>query len=139
MDTKQRMLSRVPLFKNLGTRELDELAMNSEEMDVHAGRVLARQGEAGQEFFVIVDGRIGIDRNGTHLRDLEAGDYFGEMALLSKGPRTASATALADSRLVVLTRQQFLSLMTTQPSIQECVLECVGERLARLELETATH
>ena len=139
MDTKQAMLSRVPLFANLGSRDLDELAMNSEEIDVSAGRTLARQGEAGQEFFVIVDGRVGIDRDGTHLRDLEAGDYFGELALLSSNPRTASATALSDSRLVVLTRQQFLSLMSAQPAIQECVLECVGERLARLEQDSATH
>jgi CRP/FNR family cyclic AMP-dependent transcriptional regulator len=135
MDQKQAMLSKVPLFAGLRPGDLDELAMNSEEVDVAAGRVLAHEGEPGEEFFAIVNGQVGIDRGGAHVRDLGPGDYFGEMALLSKGPRTASATALTDARLVVLTRAQFLSLLAIHPAIQEAVLDVCGQRLAKYETD----
>jgi CRP-like cAMP-binding protein len=137
MDQKQTMLANVPLFAQVHGDDLAQLAMNCDEIDVTAGRVLATEGESGQEFFVIVDGTIGIDRGGQHLRDLGAGDYFGELALLTKGPRTATATALTDSRLIVLTRQQFLSLLAAQPRIQDCVLSVVGDRLTKLEPEAS--
>lgn len=133
MDPKQSMLAKVPLFAGLKERDLAELARNCDEIDVQTGRALAQEGRDGQEFFVLVDGRVGIDRAGAHLRDLGPGDFFGELALLSKGPRTATATALTDCRLMVLTRQQFNSLLLLHPPIQEAVLEAVAERLARLE------
>jgi CRP/FNR family transcriptional regulator, cyclic AMP receptor protein len=133
MDQKQAMLSKVPLFAGLRPSDLDELAMNSEEVDVATGRVLANEGEPGEEFFAIVSGRVGIDRGGSHVRDLGPGDYFGEMALLMKGPRTASATALTETRLVVLTRAQFLSLLAIHPAIQEAVLDVCGQRLSKHE------
>jgi len=137
MDQKQTMLASVPLFAEVHGDDLAQLAMNCDEVDVRAGRVLATEGESGQEFFVIVDGTVRIDRDGKHLRDLGPGDYFGELALLSKGPRTATATAATDSRLIVLTRQQFLSLLATQPTIQDCVLSVVGDRLAKLETQAS--
>jgi CRP/FNR family cyclic AMP-dependent transcriptional regulator len=133
MDQKESMLAKVPLFSAMKGRELAELARNCDEIDVQTGRVLAQEGKSGQEFFVLIDGRVGIDRGGAHLRDLGPGDFFGELALLSQGPRTATATALTDSRLLVLTRQQFNSLLVLHPPIQEAVLESVAERLARLE------
>jgi CRP-like cAMP-binding protein len=133
MDTKQAMLSSVPLFAGLRGNDLAELAMNCEDVNVPAGRELAREGQPGQEFFVIVDGTVRIERGGTLVRDLGPGDYFGELALLTKGPRTATATAVGACRLVVLTRPEFLSLIRAQPAIGEAILEAVGERLARLE------
>ena len=137
MDQKQTMLASVPLFADVHGDDLAQLAMNCDEVDVTAGRVLATEGESGQEFFVIVDGTVRIDRGGRHLRDLGPGDYFGELALLTKGPRTATATTVTDSRLFVLTRQQFLSLLATHPSIQDCVLNVVGDRLVKLEPEAS--
>ena len=133
MDQKQATLAKVPLFSGLRPTDLDELAMNCEEIDVSAGRELAREGEPGQEFFAIVSGQVAIDRGGQHVRDLGPGDYFGELALLTKGPRTASATALTDCRLFVLTRAQFLSVLAIQPAIQEAVLEVCGQRLVQTE------
>jgi CRP/FNR family transcriptional regulator, cyclic AMP receptor protein len=137
MDPKQSMLAKVPLFAGLKERDLAELARNCDEIDVQTGRVLAHEGGSGQEFFVLIDGRVGIDRAGAHLRDLGPGEFFGELALLTSGPRTATATALTDSRLMVLTRQQFNSLLLLNPPIQEAVLQAVGERLARLESNEA--
>jgi CRP/FNR family cyclic AMP-dependent transcriptional regulator len=133
MDPKEAMLARVPLFAGLKHRDLEQLAMNCDEVDVPSGQVLAREGRSGQEFFVLVEGRVGIDRAGDHLRDLGPGDFFGELALLSSGPRTATATARTECRLLVLTRGQFHTLLTEYPAIQAAVLEAVADRLAALE------
>jgi CRP/FNR family cyclic AMP-dependent transcriptional regulator len=133
MDPKQAMLARVPLFAGCKPRDLDDLAMNCDEVDVPTGQVLTREGRPGQEFFVLAEGRVGIDRAGEHIRDLGPGDFFGELALLSGAPRTATATALTDCRLLVLTRPQFHTLLTDHPAIQAAVLEAVAERVAALE------
>jgi len=92
-DQKLELLKQTPLLAELGRRELEEVGRLVDEIDVAAGKVLMRQGETGREFFVLVDGSVGIDRDGTRVRALGPGDFFGEIALLSEGPRTATATA----------------------------------------------
>jgi CRP-like cAMP-binding protein len=95
--------------------------------------VLTEEGRSGQEFFVIIEGQVGIDRAGAHLRDLGPGDFLGELALLSKGPRTASATAITDCRLVVLSRGAFQTILGDHREIREAVLEAMADRVAALE------
>jgi CRP-like cAMP-binding protein len=136
-DQKLELLKRTPLLAELGRRELDEVGRLVDEVDVPAGRVLMREGETGSEFFVIVDGSIGIAREGKLLRTLGAGDFFGEVALLSEGPRTATATAEARSKLLVLGHREFHTLMSQYPSIQTSVLNCLATRLRGLEPEAA--
>ena len=133
MDQKQAMLAGVPLFAGLSRYDLGELAMQCDEVDVASGYVLAQEGRSGQEFFIIIEGTVGIDRAGAHLRDLGPGDFLGELALLSKGPRTASATALTDCRVVVLSRGPFQTLLGDHREIREAVLEAMADRLAALE------
>ena len=133
MDPKASMLARVPLLAGLKPGDLEEIARNCDEIDVQTGRVLAEEGKSGQEFFLLIEGRVGIDQAGARVRELGTGDFFGEMALLSSGRRSATATALTDSRLMVLTRQQFHSVLMLHPPIQVAVLETMAERLARLE------
>jgi CRP/FNR family cyclic AMP-dependent transcriptional regulator len=136
-DQKLELLKRTPLLAELGRRELEEVGRLADEVDVPAGRVLMREGDTGREFFVIVDGSVSIDREGTRLRTAEPGDFFGEVALLSEGPRTATATAETPSKLLVLGHREFHSLMTQFPSIQTCVLNCLATRLRHLEPEAA--
>jgi CRP-like cAMP-binding protein len=133
MDQKQAMLAKVPLFAGLTRHDLDQLAMHSDEVDVRSGYVLAREGRSGEEFFVIVEGQVEIVRAGVHLRTLGPGDFLGELALMSKGPRTATATATTDCRLVVLTHPQFHVLLEDHPSIAAAVLEAMADRLAAME------
>jgi CRP-like cAMP-binding protein len=136
-DQKLELLKQTPLLAELGRRELEEVGRLVDEIDVAAGKVLMRQGETGREFFVLVDGSVGIDRDGTRVRALGPGDFFGEIALLSEGPRTATATAETPTKLLVLGHREFHSLMTQYPSIQTSVLNCLASRLRGLEPEAA--
>ena len=137
MDQKLELLKQTPLLAELGRRELEEVGRLVDEIDVAAGKVLMRQGETGREFFVLVDGSVGIDRDGARVRDLGAGDFFGEIALLSEGPRTATATAETPTKLLVLGHREFHSLMSQYPSIQTSVLNALAARIRDLEPEAA--
>ena len=102
-----------------------------------AGKVLMREGDAGREFFVLVTGTVVIDRGGTRVRTLESGDFFGEIALLAEGPRTATATTEGPATLLVLGHREFHSLMDKYPAIRTCVLDALAKRIRNLEPEAA--
>ena len=102
-------------------------------MDLPAGRVVAKQGSYGAEFFVILSGTVSIERDGQHVADVSDGDFFGELALLANIPRVATATCATDCRLLVLGGREFNSLLAQFPSIQHAVLHAVAERMARVE------
>jgi CRP-like cAMP-binding protein len=133
-DDKATALGRTPLFKNLSRAELVELAKVTEDMEVKEGKVLAREGEIGQEFFVIVDGEVSVTKGGEEVRTLGPGDFFGEIALIWDSPRrTATVTAASPVRFFVLTRQAFRSLIDHHPDIEEKVLEVLEERVQTTE------
>ena len=133
MDQKLELLSKVPLLAGLDRRGLEEVGRLADEVDLPAGRVAARQGASADEFFVIVDGKVSIERDGEHLSDLGPGDFFGELALLGKVPRTATATCTTPCRLLVIGHREFHTLLSDFPTIQGAVLEAVAQRIARLE------
>jgi CRP/FNR family cyclic AMP-dependent transcriptional regulator len=132
-DEKLELLKRVPLLSGLGRREIEEVGRLAEEIDVPSGKVLMREGDTGREFFVLVNGTVGIDRGGTSIRTMEGGDFFGEIALLAEGPRTATATTESDAKLLVLGHREFHSLMDQFPAIRTCVLEALAARIRHLE------
>jgi len=134
-DQKLELLKSTPLLAELNRHELEEVGRLADEVDVPAGRVLMREGDSGQEFFVIIDGQVRIERGGNVLRTLGPGDFFGEVALLSEGPRTATATTETPAQMLVLAHREFHSLMSQFPSIQTSVLNCLATRLRRLEPE----
>lgn len=133
-DDKAAALGRAPLFKNLAGPELVELAKVTEDLEVDEGKVLAREGELGREFFVIVDGEVAVTKGGQELRRLGAGEFFGEIALIWESPRrTATVTAATPLRFFVLTRQAFRSLIDRHPDIEAKVLEAVEARVRATE------
>jgi CRP-like cAMP-binding protein len=133
MDQKVEMLAGVPLLAGLGRKDLEAIAQLCDEVDVPAGRTVARQGAVGNEFFVILDGSVAIEQEGRHLTDLGPGQFFGELALLANISRTASATCTTDSRLLVLGHREFNSLVSQFPSVQGALLTAVAQRIARIE------
>jgi CRP/FNR family cyclic AMP-dependent transcriptional regulator len=129
-NAKVELLRKVPLFSGCSKAELRELAIVSDELSLGEGTVLTKEGSAGREFFVLVDGTARVSRKGRKLADLGAGDWFGEIALLTNAPRTATVTATSPVRVLVIGDRRFRDAVETMPSIAIKVLASVGDRLA---------
>jgi CRP/FNR family cyclic AMP-dependent transcriptional regulator len=134
-DEKLELLRRIPLFSGFDRRRLERLGMLADEVDVPAGKVLMRQGEIGSDMMVIVSGRVLVERDGRRINTLGAGDFFGEIALLAGGPRSATVTSEEPCRLLVLTHREFHSLMDEFPEVAGQVLTALADRVRRLEPE----
>jgi len=130
-NAKIELLKRVPLFAECSKSELRELAMTADEIDLRDGHVLTKEGRPGREFFVLIDGAARVTQKGRKIADLGAGDWFGEIALLTDAPRTATVTATSPVDVLVVTDRSFRRVVETMPSIALKVLASVGERLAR--------
>jgi CRP/FNR family transcriptional regulator, cyclic AMP receptor protein len=128
-DAKTDLLKNVPLFAGCSKSELQKIASLADELDLGDGATLIREGERGREFIVIADGTVRVTRNGKLLRELGAGDFIGEIALVADVPRTATVTATSPVRLLVVTDRAFRGLLEQMPSIAKKVLQSLGERL----------
>jgi CRP-like cAMP-binding protein len=129
-NAKVDLLKSVPLFAGCTKSELKQLASSTDEVDLREGYVLMREGRPGREFFVLIDGDVRVSAKDKKVADLSGGDWFGEIALLTKVPRTATITATSDVRALVLTDRSFRRVVETMPSIALKVLASVGDRLA---------
>ena len=132
-DTKAEALARCPFFAGLSRGELGELTKRTEDLEVEAGKVLAREGATGSEFFVIIEGEVSVAKDGKEIRTLGPNDFFGEIALIEDRPRTATVTAKTPLRFFVLTRQNFRSLLQQQPELEEKVTQALEERIRATE------
>jgi inner membrane transporter RhtA len=128
-DPKAEALSRVPLFAGLSPKEIAALAASTQERRADAGTVLTREGDDGDEFFIIGAGAVAISAEDRQLRQLGPGDYLGEIAILFGGTRTATATVAELATVFVLGKADFLALLTEQPQIEDKILATVSERM----------
>ena len=128
-DAKIDLLQHVPLFSRVSRAELREVASLADEIDVPEGKELTREGATGHEFFVLVDGAARVDRGGNQIATLSAGDFFGELALVSDRPRTATVTTTSPARLLVLDERGFRGLMLGSPDFNSKILAAVCDRL----------
>ncbi len=113
------LLERVPILAVLPARILERLARDATEQEAPAGADIVRQGDVGARFYVIASGRARVDIDGTEIRELGPGDWFGEIALLRDVPRTASVTALTAVTLWGLDRESFLPSVAATSSAVE--------------------
>jgi CRP-like cAMP-binding protein len=126
---KVELIAKVPLFDRLSKRELEQIASVADEIDLAEGKELTREGEAGREFFVLLEGTADVTQDGGRVNSLGSGDFFGEIALISDGPRTATVTATSPVRALVVTARSFQRLVDEMPDIQRNVLAAAAERL----------
>lgn len=130
---KQELLQRVPLFAQCRGEPLELILRLADEVDVPDGYTLMRQGNIAQEFFLIVEGHVRVERDGAAVATLGSGDFLGEIALLSEGRRTATAVAEGPAKLLVITHRGFNSLLDSSPAIRTAVLESLASRLQSLD------
>jgi MFS family permease len=126
------LIQRVPMFQPLSVAAKERVAGNLLLQSVHAGEVVIRAGERGDRFYIVGNGALEITAEGLHTT-ADEGDYFGEIALLRDVPRTATVTALVDSRLFVLQRDDFLGAVTGHEGAHAAGQTIADERLSRTE------
>jgi CRP-like cAMP-binding protein len=121
-------LEAVPMFRGLSKADLMKVARVTEQVTVPADTVLAEQDAPGDAFYLIISGVAVVRRNGRKINDMAAGDFFGEMALVDGGPRSATVMTLEESTLFMIHRKDFSSLVGV-PSIARRLLEGLSQRL----------
>jgi CRP-like cAMP-binding protein len=124
----QARLKDVPFFSSISEQDLAAVAEQADETSVAAGTVLAREGDLGDEFFVIESGTAEVTRRGAPVAKLGPGDFFGEIALIREERRTATVTATSPMELIVMTGSSFRSLDCSTPEVRETVSKALAER-----------
>ena len=133
-NAKIEALKRVPLFARCSKKELGEIAQIADEIDLPEGKVLTKEGASGREFFVLLEGGAEVRRKRRKIGTLGPGDFLGEIALVTKTPRTATVKTTAPVRALVVSEQNFRRLLTRAPQVQIKVLEALAERVAATSL-----
>jgi CRP-like cAMP-binding protein len=126
---KVELLKRIPLFAGCTKAELNEVAISADEREAPEADRLTEEGRRGREFYILVEGAVAVSRGGRKLADLGPGDWFGEIAILTYKPRTATVTATSPVRLLVISDRAFRRVVETTPRIALKVLRSVAERL----------
>jgi CRP/FNR family transcriptional regulator, cyclic AMP receptor protein len=132
-EDKMEHLRRVLLLEGCTRSQIRAVARIAEVREVPEGALLTRAGEPGDEFFLIVDGRVMVEVSPQKQVRLGPGEVFGEMSLLDGGPRSATVTADTAVRLLVIRRPDFSLLLKKVPDLQRQLLVVLSRRLRRAE------
>ena len=127
------VLGKVPLFATLAEKERQRLARSFTERTFPAGHEVAVEGHNGVGFFVIDSGEASVTKDGEEIRKLGPGDYFGEMALIDNGPRSATVTADSELRCHGMTSWSFRPVVESHAEIAWPLLEALVARLREAE------
>ena len=128
-DAKTAKLKTVPLFAHCTPKQLGFIASQVEDMDFPAGKVLCKEGQSGGDFFVLLSGAAEVTRGGKRITRMTVGDFFGEIALVDGGKRTATVTTTAPSRCLVLGPRQFQNVLHQNTDIAHSVMKALTSRV----------
>lgn len=128
------VIAEVPLFAGLSRRHIRKVADTGRIARFHHATAIIRAGEPGDTFYVIIDGEVAIRRRGLPALSLGPGGFFGEMALLDGGARSATVVAKGPVACLAITRARFLKLLRDEPTIAIALLQEVARRLRTLQL-----
>jgi CRP-like cAMP-binding protein len=123
-------LENVPLLAELTQRDRQRLAANMKERTFPAGREVVVEGRHGVGFFIIAEGKAAVSIGDRVVHMLGPGDYFGEMALLSGGQRSATVTADSELRCLTITAWGFKAFVQDHPKVAWVLLQTLAQRLA---------
>jgi CRP/FNR family cyclic AMP-dependent transcriptional regulator len=132
-DAMDDRLREVSIFSELSKKELKSVSRLMTQLSVKEGRELTRQGEPGREFLIILEGTAVVRRDNRKVADLGAGDFLGELAVLSGAPRTATVVATSDMTLEALNRREFMAVLDESPKLAKKILIGAVKRLQDLD------
>ena len=128
-DTRVELLRGLPLFELCSKRDLRRIAALAEERTIESGTELIREGEPGTEFYVVVFGEVDVRRRGRRVARLGASSFVGEIALLSRSPRTATVVAATPLRVLAISGRDFVELLDTLPELWLKVARTLADRV----------
>jgi CRP/FNR family transcriptional regulator, cyclic AMP receptor protein len=128
-DRRTQLLAACPLFRGIGADQLAALAESATEVEFPPRHVIARQGEIGTGFFVIVEGRVDVVRDAQTLATLGPGEFFGELSVLDGKPRIAQVVAAEPTRCLAIASWDFERILLEQPALSLAILRGLAARL----------
>jgi CRP-like cAMP-binding protein len=128
-DRRAELLAACPLFRGIDEAGVANLATAATTVDFPAGHVIARQGEIGTGFFVVVSGMVRVVRDGEVVARLGPGEFFGELSVLDRMPRNATVSAEEPTTCLALASWDFEKLLLDQPAVTLAILRGVAARL----------
>ncbi|HEV7604209.1 MAG TPA: cyclic nucleotide-binding domain-containing protein [Candidatus Limnocylindrales bacterium] len=131
-DRKSELLSMAGLFDGVDAAGMDRIAAAAVQIDVPAGHVIARQGEIGTGFFVVIEGAARVVRDGDTVATIGPGDFFGELSVLDRRPRTAQVIATVPTTCLALASWDFEAVLLDQPQVTLAILRGLAARLRDL-------
>jgi len=136
-DRRTELLAGCRLFSGVAPPDLAAVAGRAIEVDFPANHVIARQGEIGTGFFLIVSGSVRVVRGGDEVAVLGPGDFFGELSVLDGKPRNAQVIAVGPTTCLALASWDFEAVLLEEPRVALAILRGLAARLR--ELTEATH
>jgi CRP/FNR family cyclic AMP-dependent transcriptional regulator len=130
---RQELLEKVSMFSACNKKELAKLAAVAHERRVESGTVLTKEGEPGDEFYVVAEGMAEAKIGRRKVGSIPAGSFFGELSLLDQGPRTATVTAALPTRLVVITAKDFGRVLDDVPAIAFKIMKGLASRIRKAD------
>ena len=138
-DRKLEHLANVRMFSSLNRKELSLVAKAADVVTVKSGSEVVKEGTPGHEFFLILDGEAVVKRGGRKIATLGPGSYFGELALLDRGPRSATIVAGSDLKLAVLGQREFMGVLDQVPALSHKLLVSMANRLREADTKAVSH
>ena len=140
--SREEMLKNVPMFSELGRKDIERLAKLMVPRTVKAGETIIKENDQAAGFFVIEAGKVEAVRSADsadpqHLATFGPGDFFGEMALFEGFPRSATVRAVEDSQCLAMTRWDFMAEMKNHPEIAVGMLPVLVRRLREADAKLA--
>jgi CRP/FNR family cyclic AMP-dependent transcriptional regulator len=137
-DDRAALIGACPLFRGLVPDDLAAVATAAIEVDFPAERAIARQGEIGTGFFIVVSGRVRVVRDGTVVAHLGPGEFFGELSILDGGPRVAQVVTDEPTVCLAIPSWDFERVLREEPGVALAVLKVVAARLREVTSDHRT-
>ncbi|MGC8512797.1 MAG: cyclic nucleotide-binding domain-containing protein [Acidimicrobiales bacterium] len=138
-DRKLEHLAQVGMFSSLNKKELAMVARASDVVSVAPGTEIVREGDFGHEFYLILQGTATVRRAGRKVAQLGEGDYFGELALLDRGPRSATVVADGECEILVIGQREFVGVLDQVPAVARKLLASMAARLREADRKAVSH
>lgn len=137
--TKLQHLANVKMFSSLNKKELGVIEKAADLVKVKPGAEIVTEGKIGHEFYLILSGEASVKRGRRKVATLGPGNYFGEMALLDRGPRSATIVAETDMELAVISQREFMAVLDRIPPVAHKLLVSMAARLREADSKAVSH